>query len=74
MGGISLVTLPYRERRVFALLFSSVLMLRHMGLSQHAEQIERATLKVIADGKVLTGDLGGRSTNTEFTNAIISEL
>ena len=57
-----------------ALLFSSVLMLRHMGLNQFAEQIEKATLKVIADGKVLTGDLGGRSTNTEFTNAIISEL
>ncbi|KAG9322270.1 hypothetical protein KVV02_006693 [Mortierella alpina] len=57
-----------------ALLFSSVLMLRHMGLNQFAEQIEKATLKVIADGKVLTGDLGGRSTNTDFTNAIISEL
>ncbi|ORY95139.1 isocitrate dehydrogenase, NAD-dependent [Lobosporangium transversale] len=57
-----------------ALLFSSVLMLRHMGLNQFADQIEKATLKVIADGKVLTGDLGGRSTNTEFTNAIISEL
>ncbi|KAF9955036.1 NAD-dependent isocitrate dehydrogenase [Mortierella alpina] len=57
-----------------ALLFSSVLMLKHMGLNQFADQIEKATLKVIADGKVLTGDLGGRSTNTEFTNAIISEL
>ncbi|KAF9933201.1 NAD-dependent isocitrate dehydrogenase [Mortierella antarctica] len=57
-----------------ALLFSSVLMLRHMGLNQFAEQIEKATLKVIADGKVLTGDLGGRSSNTDFTNAIISEL
>ncbi|KAG0020458.1 NAD-dependent isocitrate dehydrogenase [Entomortierella chlamydospora] len=57
-----------------ALLFSSVLMLRHMGLNEYANKIEKATLKVIADGKVLTGDLGGRSTNTEFTNAIISEL
>ncbi|KAF9177242.1 NAD-dependent isocitrate dehydrogenase [Haplosporangium sp. Z 767] len=57
-----------------ALLFSSVLMLKHMGLNQYADQIERATLKVIADGKVLTGDLGGKSSNTEFTNAIISEL
>ncbi|KAG0001238.1 NAD-dependent isocitrate dehydrogenase [Entomortierella chlamydospora] len=57
-----------------ALLFSSVLMLRHMGLNEYANKIEKATLKVIADGKVLTGDLGGRSTNTEFTNDIISEL
>ncbi|KAG0261354.1 NAD-dependent isocitrate dehydrogenase [Mortierella polycephala] len=57
-----------------ALLFSSVLMLKHMGLNQFADQIEKATLKVIADGKVLTGDLGGKSTNAEFTNAIISEL
>ncbi|KAF9348038.1 NAD-dependent isocitrate dehydrogenase [Mortierella sp. NVP85] len=57
-----------------ALLFSSVLMLRHMGLGQYADQIEKATLNVIAEGKTLTGDLGGRATNTEFTNAIISAL
>ncbi|KAG0347040.1 NAD-dependent isocitrate dehydrogenase [Podila humilis] len=57
-----------------ALLFSSVQMLRHMSLNSFADQIERATLKVIADGKHITGDLGGKSTNTQFTDAIISEL
>ncbi|KAG0330883.1 NAD-dependent isocitrate dehydrogenase [Podila horticola] len=57
-----------------ALLFSSVQMLRHMSLNSFADQIERATLKVIADGKHITGDLGGKSTNTQFTNAIIAEL
>ncbi|KAF9974881.1 NAD-dependent isocitrate dehydrogenase [Actinomortierella ambigua] len=57
-----------------ALLLSSIMMLRHMGLNQYANQIEKAVLKVIADGKTLTGDLGGKSTNTQFTQAIISEL
>ncbi|KAG0232043.1 NAD-dependent isocitrate dehydrogenase [Actinomortierella wolfii] len=57
-----------------ALLLSSIMMLRHMGLNQYASQIEKAVLKVIADGKVLTGDLGGKATNTQFTQAIISEL
>ncbi|KAF9160852.1 NAD-dependent isocitrate dehydrogenase [Actinomortierella ambigua] len=57
-----------------ALLLSSIMMLRHMSLNQYANQIEKAVLKVISDGKALTGDLGGKSTNTQFTEAIISEL
>ncbi|KAL1914381.1 uncharacterized protein VTP21DRAFT_8961 [Calcarisporiella thermophila] len=57
-----------------ALLLSAIMMLRHMRLTDYAERIERAVLKTIADGKVLTGDLGGRSTNTEFTKEIIRNL
>lgn len=29
------------------------MMLRHLGLDEHAKRIERATLDTIADGKVL---------------------
>jgi isocitrate dehydrogenase (NAD+) len=50
------------------------MMLRHMRLDQHADNIERAVLKTIADGTVLTGDLGGKATNTQFTEAVISNL
>merc|ERR1712093_502070 len=43
-----------------ALLLSSMMMLRHMGLFKHADKIERAALSTIAEGKKITGDLGGK--------------
>lgn len=57
-----------------ALLLSGIMMLRHMRLYAEAEKIERAVLQTIAEGKVLTGDLGGRASNTQFTEAIIKNL
>jgi isocitrate dehydrogenase (NAD+) len=57
-----------------ALLLSAVMMLRHMDLGQHALKIEQACLATIRDGKVLTGDLGGKSKCSEFTNAIIKRI
>ncbi|KAJ3306255.1 NAD-dependent isocitrate dehydrogenase [Kappamyces sp. JEL0829] len=57
-----------------ALLLSAVMMLRHMKLETHANDIEAAVLKTIAAGKVLTGDLKGTATNTQFTDAVISNL
>lgn len=50
------------------------MMLRHMHLSSYAETIEKAVLDTIAEGKVLTRDLGGKASNTEFTNQIINNL
>ncbi|RKP03733.1 hypothetical protein CXG81DRAFT_9211 [Caulochytrium protostelioides] len=57
-----------------ALLLSAVMMLRHLKLEAHAERIQNAVLSTIAEGKTLTGDLGGRSSNTAFTDAVISKL
>jgi len=57
-----------------ALLLSSVMMLRHMQLTSYADKIENAVLKTISQGQYLTGDLGGRSTNTQFTNEIIKNI
>ncbi|KAK9711631.1 NAD-dependent isocitrate dehydrogenase [Basidiobolus ranarum] len=57
-----------------ALLLSSVMMLRHMKLESFANSIESAVLKTIADGKTLTGDLGGKSTNSQFTAEVIKNL
>ncbi|KAI9204536.1 alpha subunit of isocitrate dehydrogenase [Polychytrium aggregatum] len=57
-----------------ALLLSATMMLRHMKLEEHADRIQKAVLSTIAEGKVLTGDLGGRSTNTQFTDEVIRHL
>ena len=54
-----------------ALLFSAVMMLRHIGERSLADKIGRSVLKVAEEGKVLTGDLGGKATTEEFTQEII---
>ena len=56
------------------LLLSAVMMLRDMNLREYGDRIEKACYKTIEEGKVLTGDLGGKSKCSEFTNAIISNL
>jgi isocitrate dehydrogenase (NAD+) len=56
-----------------ALLLSAVMMLRHMGLNEHATKVEEAVLKTIATGP-RTGDLGGKATNSQFTDAVIANL
>ncbi|KAA8574201.1 hypothetical protein EYC84_005711 [Monilinia fructicola] len=55
-----------------ALLLSSIMMLRHMGLNDHAKRIETAIFDVLAEGKTLTGDLGGKAKTHEYAGAIIS--
>ncbi|KAJ2365123.1 NAD-dependent isocitrate dehydrogenase, partial [Coemansia sp. RSA 2611] len=57
-----------------ALLLSSCMMLRHMQLGAFADRIEAAALGTIGEGAVITADLGGRASNTQFTDAIISKL
>lgn len=58
-----------------ALLLSSVMMLNHMGLNEHANQIEKAVLTTIASSSEnRTGDLGGSATTSSFTDAVISRL
>ncbi|PSC73015.1 Isocitrate dehydrogenase [NAD] catalytic subunit mitochondrial [Micractinium conductrix] len=57
-----------------ALLLSGVMMLRHLQMNEYATRIEKACLGTIAEGKVLTRDLGGRSKCSEFTSAIIDNL
>ncbi|KAK9414062.1 putative isocitrate dehydrogenase (NAD(+)) [Seiridium unicorne] len=57
-----------------ALLLSSMMMLRHMGLTQYADRIEKATFDTLAEGKALTGDLGGKASTSDYSGAIISKL
>ncbi|ORX61596.1 isocitrate dehydrogenase, NAD-dependent [Hesseltinella vesiculosa] len=57
-----------------ALLLSGIMMLRHMRLMEQAANVEQAVFKTIAEGKALTADLGGRASNTQFTDAVIANL
>lgn len=56
-----------------ALLLSSIMMLRHMSLFEHADKIERAIFETIAAGE-RTGDLGGKLGTRAFTESIITRL
>jgi len=57
-----------------AILLSSLLLLEHIHESQTALRIRGAIEQVIAEGIVLTPDLGGTATTTAMTAAIISKL
>ncbi len=57
-----------------AVLFSSLLMLRHLGLHDVADRVREAVHRVTRKGEILTRDLGGTATTKELTDAIIAEL
>ncbi|KAI0593876.1 isocitrate dehydrogenase subunit 1 [Biscogniauxia sp. FL1348] len=57
-----------------ALILSASMMLRHLGLDDHANRIARAVYGVIAEGKHRTRDMGGESTTHEFTRAILDKM
>lgn len=57
-----------------ALMFSAVLMLRHIGNHKAADRIYQAIVDVLSAGKIRTGDLGGSASTTEYTDAIIDAL
>jgi isocitrate dehydrogenase (NAD+) len=57
-----------------ALLLSSVMMLRHLGELSIAARVEAAMQKVLKEGQHVTGDLGGKASTAEMTDAIIGAL
>jgi isocitrate dehydrogenase (NAD+) len=57
-----------------ALLLSSIMMLQHMELHEHAEKIQKAIFDTLAEGKYLTGDLGGKAKTHEYAGAIMQRL
>jgi len=56
-----------------ALLFSALLMLRHLGEGAMADRIMTAVVTTLSDG-VRTRDLGGTATTSEYANAICQRL
>jgi isocitrate dehydrogenase (NAD+) len=57
-----------------ALMQSAVLMLAHIGERDASLRLHNAIYQVYANADHLTGDVGGQSSTTEFTDAIIRRL
>jgi isocitrate/isopropylmalate dehydrogenase len=52
----------------------AVMMLEYLGAQEAAASLRKAVEKVLARGQVRTADLGGRSSTTEITRAIIKAV
>jgi isocitrate dehydrogenase (NAD+) len=57
-----------------ALMQSAALMLAHIGERDAAQRLKSAVAQVYAEGKHLTGDVGGRAGTAEFTAAIVRHI
>ncbi len=57
-----------------ATILSAVLMLRHLGERRAADKVTSAIEQVLAEGKSVTYDLGGRASTSEMADAIISKM
>lgn len=57
-----------------ALIQTAVLMLKHINEREAADRIQSALERVLADGSVVTRDLGGQATTIEFTETVIRSL
>ncbi|OHE92554.1 isocitrate dehydrogenase subunit 1 [Colletotrichum orchidophilum] len=57
-----------------ALILSGAMLLRHLGLDDHANRISQAIYGVIAEGQVRTRDMGGEATTHQFTKAILDKM
>jgi isocitrate dehydrogenase (NAD+) len=57
-----------------ATILSAKLMLEHLGEYEAAYSLEKAVIKTLQEGKKLTYDLGGGSTNIEFAEEILRNL
>ena len=56
------------------LLRSACMMLNYIGENEAAQKIEKALFEVLKEGKILTKDLKGNATTSDFTNEIIKKL
>jgi isocitrate dehydrogenase (NAD+) len=57
-----------------ALMQSAVLMLAHIGERDASARLQNAIRQVYAEGRRLTGDVGGNASTAEFTEAVIGHL
>jgi isocitrate dehydrogenase (NAD+) len=53
---------------------SSVLMLAHIGEREAAARLQQALEATYAEGRHLTGDVGGKSSTCVFTDAVIGQM
>ncbi|PYI25319.1 isocitrate dehydrogenase subunit 1 mitochondrial precursor [Aspergillus indologenus CBS 114.80] len=57
-----------------AMILSGSMLLRHIGLDDHANRISKAVYDVIGEGKTRTRDMGGQATTHEFTRAVLDKM
>jgi isocitrate dehydrogenase (NAD+) len=57
-----------------ALMLSATMMLSHLGETEAAHRLGTAITHVYAEGKHLTGDVGGTASTEEFTDAVVRRL
>ncbi len=57
-----------------AMILSATMMLDFLGLTEAARVVENATAAVLAEGKALPRDLGGKASTAEVTEAILGKL
>lgn len=57
-----------------ALLLSAIEMLKYINQYDVTKKIEKALYKTLKDGNTLTPDLGGNSSTSDFTEAVINNL
>jgi isocitrate dehydrogenase (NAD+) len=57
-----------------AVVMSGVMMLNHIHEEQRAERVKAAYNAVLAEGKILTRDLGGTAGTNDFADALIAKM
>jgi tartrate dehydrogenase/decarboxylase/D-malate dehydrogenase len=57
-----------------ATILSGAMMLEHLQATEAAADVERAVAAVLAEGKIRTPDLGGKSSTAEVTDAVLEKL
>ena len=57
-----------------ATILSAAMMLDHLQMPAAAREVEAAVAAVLAEGKVRTPDLGGKSSTEEVTAAVLEKL
>lgn len=57
-----------------ATILSAGMMLDHLEMQEAAQEVEAAVAAVLAEGKVRTPDLGGKSSTEEVTTAVVEKL
>jgi len=57
-----------------ALMRSAILMLRHLGKQDVVERLRKALRTTVVENRIMTGDLGGSASTTQFTEAVVANL
>jgi tartrate dehydrogenase/decarboxylase/D-malate dehydrogenase len=50
------------------------MMLEHLGMTDAAKAVDAAVAAVLAEGEIRTPDLGGSSSTSEVTDAVIARI